>query len=107
MFDTGWIADYPDPQNFLDILFHTGAEYNTGNYSNSQVDTLLDQAAVESDETARFAIYQKAEQLLVDEAACLPLWFGRTYLVIKPYVKDYQLDPQGIPTLSKVFLQEQ
>jgi oligopeptide transport system substrate-binding protein len=106
MFITGWIADYPDPQNFLDILFHTGAEYNTGNYNNPEVDALLDRAGVETDETTRFALYQQAEQILVDEAACLPLWFGKTYLLIKPYVKNYKLDIQGIPTLSDVYLEE-
>jgi oligopeptide transport system substrate-binding protein len=106
MFVTGWIADYPDPQNFLDVLFHTGAEYNTGNYSNPNVDALLDQAAVEPNETTRFTLYQRAEQMLVDEATCLPLWFGKTYLLVKPYVKNYKLDVQGIPTLSEVYLEE-
>jgi oligopeptide transport system substrate-binding protein len=106
MFITGWIADYPDPQNFLDVLFHTGAEYNSGNYSNPDVDAMLDRAGVQPDETARFNLYQQAEQIVVDEAACLPLWFGKTYLLIKPYVKNYKLDIQGIPTLSEVYLEE-
>ncbi|MBM3117978.1 MAG: peptide ABC transporter substrate-binding protein [Chloroflexi bacterium] len=106
MFISGWIADYPDPQNFLDILFHTGAEYNTGNYSNPDVDALLDQAGIEADEAKRFTLYQQAEQIIVDEAACLPLWFGRTYLLIKPYVKNYKLDAQGIPTLSEAYLEK-
>ncbi len=106
MFLSGWIADYPDPQNFLDVLFHSGAEYNTGDYNNSDVDALLDRAAIEPDEVARFALYQKAEQILVDEAACLPLWFGKTYILIKPYVKNYRLDVQGIPTLSEVYVEK-
>jgi len=106
MFVWGWIADYPDPQNFLDILFHTGSEYNTGNYSNPDVDALLDRAGIEPDETTRFRLYQQAEQILVDEAACLPLWFDKTYLLIKPYVKNYKLDAHGIPTLSEVYLEE-
>ena len=106
MFYWGWIADYPDPQNFLDILFHTGAEYNTGNYSNPEVDSLLDRAGVEQDETARFQLYQQAEQILVNKAACLPLWFDRTYLLIKPYVKNYKLDAQGIPTLKEVYVND-
>jgi oligopeptide transport system substrate-binding protein len=106
MYVSGWVADYPDPQNFLDILFHTGAEYNTGNYSNAQVDTLLDQAGIEQDETTRFSLYQQAEQKIVDEAACLPLWFGKTYLLVKPYVKNYKLDVQGIPTLKEVYVND-
>lgn len=106
MFIWGWIADYPDPQNFLDILFHTGSEYNTGSYSNPEIDALLDRAGVEPDKTTRFHMYQQAEQILVDEAACLPLWFDKTYLLIKPYVKNYKLDAHGIPTLSEVYLEE-
>lgn len=105
MFITGWIADYPDPQNFLDVLFHTDTEYNAGGYSNPDVDALLDQAAVEPDETTRLNLYQQAEQILVNDAACLPLWFGKTYLLIKPYVKNYNLDAQGIPTLSQVYIE--
>ena len=42
MYDYGWIADYPDPHNFMDVLFHSGAENNVGNFSNSKVDTLLE-----------------------------------------------------------------
>jgi oligopeptide transport system substrate-binding protein len=102
LFVQGWIADYPDPQDFLDILFHTGAEYNTGNYSNPQVDTLLDKAGVEQNEATRLLLYQQAEQIVVDEAACLPLSFGKSYFLIKPYVNHYKVDVQGIPTLKEV-----
>ncbi len=102
MYVWGWIADYPDPQNFLDILFHTGAKYNTGNYSNPDVDELLDRAGIEQDETTRFTLYQQAEQKIVDEAACLPLFFGKTYLLVKPYVNNYKLDVQGVATLKAV-----
>jgi len=105
LFISGWIADYPDPQNFLDILFHTDAEYNTGKYSNPEVDELLGQASTATDKTTRFNLYQQAEQIITDEAACVPLWFGKTYLLIKPYVKNYKLDAQGIPTLREVYLE--
>ena len=70
MYESGWIADYPDPQNFLDILFHTGMEENTGEYSNPEVDALLEQARVEPDVTARMSLYQEIEQMLVNDAAC-------------------------------------
>jgi oligopeptide transport system substrate-binding protein len=106
MYVSGWIADYPDPQNFLDILFHTGAEYNTGNYSNPEVDDLLDRAGIEQNESIRFSLYQQAEQKIVDEAACLPLWFGKTYILVEPYVKNYNLDIQGVPTLKEVTIND-
>ncbi|MFW6118375.1 MAG: peptide ABC transporter substrate-binding protein [Chloroflexota bacterium] len=104
MFVMGWIADYPDPHNFLDILFDTGSEVNISEYSNPTLDALLDQAAIEQDETVRLAMYQQAEQLVVDEAPCLPLFHGTNYILVEPYVKGYELSPMGIPDLSKVYI---
>jgi oligopeptide transport system substrate-binding protein len=104
VFMMGWIADYPDPHNFLDVLFSTGSLYNFSEYSNTELDALLDLAAVERDETRRMAMYQQAEQLVVDEAACLPLLHGATHIVVKPYVKGYHLNPLGIPDLSRVYI---
>jgi oligopeptide transport system substrate-binding protein len=104
MFITGWIADYPDPHNFLDILFYTGGENNFFEYSNPTLDALLDQAAIEQDEAERLAMYQQAEQLVVDDAPCLPLFHGANYILVKSYVKDYELSPLGIPDLSKVYI---
>jgi len=104
MFIMGWIADYPDPHDFLDILFYTGGEVNIFEYSNSSLDAMLDQAAVEPDRAVRLAMYHQAEQLVVDDAPCLPLFHGANYILVKPYVKDYELSPLGIPDLSKVYI---
>jgi len=103
MFILGWIADYPDPHNFLDILFYTGSENNIFEYSNSGLDALLDQAAIEQNGAARLAMYQQAEQLIVNDAPCLPLFHGANYILVEPYVKGYELSPLGIPDLSKVY----
>ena len=105
MFDMGWIADYPHPQNFLDVLFHTDAETNYGEYSNTEVDALLEKAAVEQDMDRSLAMYQQAEQKLADDAACLPLWFGQSYILVKPYVTGYELNPMGFVMLNGVTIQ--
>jgi oligopeptide transport system substrate-binding protein len=104
MFTLGWIADYPDPHNFLDVLFYTGSEVNIGEYNNPTLDALLDQAAVEQNVTDRLAMYQQAEQLVVDDAPCVPLWHNTNYILVKPYVKAYELSAQGIPDLSNVYI---
>ena len=105
MFFFGWVADYPNPQNFLEVLFRSGNLNNYGSYDNPVVDSLLDQAAVASDTTTRFALYREAEQLIIDDAACLPLWFGKNYVLVKPYVKGYVLSSLGIPLLSEVSIE--
>jgi len=104
VFTLGWVADYPDPHNFLDILFYTGSENNIFEYSNPTLDALLDQAAIEQDEAVRLAMYQQAEQLVVDDAPCLPLFHGANYILVESDVNGYELNPLGIPDLSKVYL---
>ncbi len=113
MFMLGWVADYPDPHNFLDNLFYTGSENNIFGYSNPGIDSLLDQAAIEPDTvlsdsegSTRLSMYQQAEQKIVDEAPCLPLWFGINHILVKPYVKGYELNALGIPDLSQVYLEQ-
>ena len=58
---TGWGADYPDPQNFLEVLFHTDSKDNHFAYSNPEVDADLELAAVEPDHVTRMAMYQEIE----------------------------------------------
>jgi len=105
MFYMGWIADYPHPQDFLDVLFHSGADNNYGEYSNPEVDSLLDEAAVEVDNEWSLALYQQAEQKLVEDAACLPLWFGRNYILVKPYIDGYGLNPMGFVMLNSISIE--
>ncbi|MBI2958131.1 MAG: peptide ABC transporter substrate-binding protein [Chloroflexi bacterium] len=102
LFENGWIADYPDPQNFLDVLFRGRAHNNTGEYGNPQVDALLDRAAVEPDENVRMGRYREAERAIVEDAATLPLFFGRSYVLVKPWVAGYVESPLGYPLLNKI-----
>lgn len=105
MFYAGWIADYPHPQNFLDVLFHSGAENNYGEYSNPEIDALLEMAGVETDSNLSLELYQQAEQKLVEDAASLPLWFGKNHILVKPYIKGYKLSPQGLIMLNSVSIE--
>ena len=108
MFDIGWIADYPDPENFLDILFHSESTNNHTHYSNPEVDELLMRARVETDTEARYDLYNEAEQKILDDAPWVPLWFdGESKLLVKPNVHDFLLPPLIIPRLRYVYLTEE
>ena len=96
LYNYGWIADYPDPQNFLDILFHSKATNNVGKYTNSQLDLLLEKARVESDLQVRSELYQEVEKFLLQEAAAIPLSFGREFVLVKPFIKGFVLNAQGL-----------
>ena len=101
----GWSADYPDPQDLLDILFHSDSGMNHGSYSNADVDNLLEQARVVQDPIKRVELYNQAEQLIVDDAAWVPTWFtGEQYALVKPSVKGYRLTPMIVPKLQEIRL---
>ncbi len=99
----GWEADYPDPQDFLDILFHSDSSINHGGYSNAEVDSVLELARTEPDVVKRVGLYQEAEELIINDAAWVPLWFtGERYVLIKEHVQDYRVTPMIIPKLKQV-----
>ena len=102
MFSLGWIGDYPDPQNFLDMLFHSESAYNHGAYNNPDLDALVEAARTEQDQDKRMELYRQAEQLLVEDAAWIPLYHGGGYYLVKPYVKGLIISGQGTMNLAEV-----
>lgn len=97
IFSSGWCADYPDPENFADVLFHSGSQQNLSNYSNPELDALLERARVEPDVETRIEMYQQAEQMIVDDAPVLFTVHGLEYVLVKPRVKGYAVTPISIP----------
>lgn len=100
----GWCADYPDPENFADVLFHSGSTVNNGNYSNSELDALLEQARVEQDVTQRIAMYQQAEQMIIEDAPVIFTTHSLAYRLVKPYLKGYMYSPISVPTERYLWL---
>jgi oligopeptide transport system substrate-binding protein len=94
----GWCADYPDPENFIDFLFHSQSPQNHARFANQEFDQLVESARAEADLDQRLAIYRQAEQMLLDQVPAIFLYHpGPTYLVLKPYVMGYQAAPIHIP----------
>jgi oligopeptide transport system substrate-binding protein len=105
LFSGGWCADYPDPENFADVLFHSSSPQNDGGYSNPQLDALLEAARVEQDVMGRMALYQQAEQMIVEDAAALFTMHSLSYQLVKPYVKGYVFTPIDIPIERYMWLE--
>ena len=107
MFEIGWIADYPDPENFLDLLFHSESNNNHTQYINKQVDELLVRARTETDLETRYELYRQAEEIIVADAPWIPLWHsGEQYVLVKPRVKNYYLPQLIVPRLRFIQLSE-
>jgi oligopeptide transport system substrate-binding protein len=99
MFDIGWIMDYPDPEDIIDLLFYSSSRQNNTKYKNPQFDALVEQARTETDSTKRVQLYQQAEQILIQDMPWIPLYFGQEHFVVKPKVKGFDPLPIVIPML--------
>jgi ABC-type oligopeptide transport system substrate-binding subunit len=65
----GWGADYPDPQDFMTLLWAKDAQYNRTFNDIPEADALMKQADVNNDQTARLTQYQQAEQLMLNQGS--------------------------------------
>ena len=104
MFSLGWVADWPLPDNFLEVLFHSQSEQNHYSYGNPEVDALLDQARLESNLDKRLALYQEAERLIVRDAPVIPTTFGADYYLVKPWLEGFELSASIVPFLKDVII---
>jgi oligopeptide transport system substrate-binding protein len=87
IFRLGWSADYPHPNNFLRDVFQCGSGNNNMKYCNKQFDDLLNQAAVKPTLEEQVPLYNQAQQILVDDAPVVFIyWYGR-FTLVKPYVQ--------------------
>jgi oligopeptide transport system substrate-binding protein len=105
MYSLGWIADYPDPENFLDVLFHSEKSENHMGYSNPEIDELLEKARTEQDLEERLKLYQEVEQILINDAPWVPLFYEVEYWLTKPYVKGMIYPPMIIAKLQYVSIE--
>ncbi|MBI2968867.1 MAG: ABC transporter substrate-binding protein [Bacteroidetes bacterium] len=109
----GWLADYNDPENFLNLFYSIHipkkpdekSYINSTRYSNPAFDSLLQAALRETDVKKRFEIYRQADQLIVDEAAVLLIYYDENTRLLQPYVKNFPQNPMELRDLGKVWLQ--
>lgn len=105
LYGISWAADYPDAENFLTPLFHTGGSANYGSYSNPKVDDLLDRAAVEQSAAQRFTLYKQAQQQIIDDVGVIPMYHPTSYTLVRPYVKGLSITAMGVMRLETVWLE--
>jgi ABC-type transport system substrate-binding protein len=108
----GWVADYPDPENFLNLMYgaHVPPELSTNSYINSvryqsaAFDTLFVRALRTVDEKARMELYRQADQLLVQDAAMLPLYYNIDHRLLQPYVRNCPQNPMEYRLFTEVWM---
>ena len=87
-FMLSWIGNI-DPDDFYYAQHHSEGGFNFQGYANTEVDTLLDDARVETDRDARKALYDQAAELIVDEASYIYLYNPENIGAWAPHVEGY------------------
>jgi oligopeptide transport system substrate-binding protein len=100
-----WGADYPHPDDWLRALFQSQSGNNDSKYKNPQYDDLIAQAGKEPDMTKSIALYNQAQQLLVQDApAVFTRWRVANYEV-EPYVQGVQGTAQDSVVIGDYFFE--
>lgn len=84
----GWIADYPDPNTFLDMWVTDGPQNNTG-WSNKRFDDFIAAAAAEIDPQKRYDLLEQAEAIFVEELPAIPIYFYVSLNTVSPRVEGF------------------
>ena len=107
----GWIADYPDPENFL-AMFYSGnimaesSMMNNFKFKNDEYDALFQKALLESDSEKRMALLVKCDQMVVDNAAIMPLRTEDHIVLVNARVRDFKANSMESLNLTNVFIKE-
>jgi peptide/nickel transport system substrate-binding protein len=112
----GWIADYPDPENFL-ILFYgklvpddtVKASYlNTVRFKNADFDRFFEQSTKERNPGKRMELLYNADSVVVAQAAVAPLYYEHWVWLVNERVENLSVSPMGELDLGTVyFLRDQ
>ena len=111
IFRTAWIADYPDPVSFLTIFYGKNVPKNidepsfpnTSRYLSNTYDKLYEEALKIEDKTARYQKLLEAEQVLINDAALLVLYYGESYVLIQSDVRNFYNNPMSYKDFSKIY----
>ncbi|MFE3164670.1 ABC transporter substrate-binding protein [Streptomyces sp. NPDC059224] len=101
-FRAGWQMDYPLIQNFLQPLYYTNASSNDGKWSNKDFDTLVDQANAETDTAKAVSTFQKAEEVVRDNMAAIPLWYQNGSAGYSERLSNVALNPFSVPVYNEI-----
>ena len=100
----GWVMDYNDPSNMLE-LFTTGNGNNDGKYSNADFDAAIEASKV-ADKTVHFQKLHEAEDIMMNDYACIPVAYYNDFWLQSPSLKGTWHSPYGYWYLQYGYVEE-
>lgn len=111
IFRDAWVADYPSPESFLSVFISDGVPEdlnavsfpNTARYQNPLFDTYFKKGRDSNNRDTCYYYLMKAEQLLIDDAVIIPLWYEGSYRMLSASVKNLHLNAMRYYDLRQVY----
>ncbi len=104
-FRGSWIADYPDAENYLSVFYSKNpAPPNYTRYKNPAFDAVFEKAIAETDDVARYKLYRQADQIMMDDAPVVPLWYDVVVHLVQPNVKGFKPNALNLLELRRTKL---
>jgi ABC-type oligopeptide transport system substrate-binding subunit len=101
-FRGGWIADYPDAENYLSVFYSKNpAPPNYTRYKNPAFDKLFEQAIAEPNDSLRYILYRKADQLAMNDAPVVPLWYDKVIRLVQPNISGFPTNALNLLELRR------
>lgn len=100
-----WIADYPDGENYLALLYSPNTVPNgpnTTHYANARFDSLYRAAKLVTNDSARYQIYQAMDRLMLDDAPVIPLYYDRSIRILQKNITGLVGNPMNHLQLKRV-----
>jgi len=106
-FRASWIADYPDAENYLSVFYSKNpAPPNYTRYNNPAYDLLYEQSLTEKNDSFKLELYRKMDQMVIDDAPVVPLWYDEVIRLVNNNVKNFKPNSLNLLELRRVNLQQ-
>lgn len=114
LFRTAWIADYPSPISFFPLAYskHVPTNVsepsypNTSRFKNESFDKLYEEALLATDDNIANDLLVKADQILMNEAPILILWYDQNFKLVQSSVKNYFFNPMDYRNCTEVYIKK-
>ena len=110
----GWLADYPNPENFLSLFYGKDVPSsleeksfpNFSRYTNSKYDALFEKAIASNDPSVSSTYFFQAEQVLMDDAPVVVLWYDMGFRLLQSHVRNFPNNALQYRDYSEVYLEK-
>jgi len=98
-----WIADYPDAENYLSVFYSKNpAPPNYTRYTNPAFDLLYEKSLLQINDSVRYNLYQQMDQMVIDDAPVVPLWYDEVIRLVHENVLGFTSDALNRLELRRV-----